>query len=470
MRNILIISTTVLSLFCWSCQTSKTTNQDNVQQETEEVPLRYVEAQKYNELQLAEGLSYQVLFQSGDMILAPNGKKVRSKENLDCVVLIPNKDDTSKAKLFVSFETKVYDQNLGSGGGGMIADLVYKNDKWEIVGMPVGVDYNPVGQTMNNCGGKETPSGTILSAEEFYTDNKQELYNVLRDTSDFNGRPITENFGWMVEIDPNTGKALRKLTSFGRYAHEDAVCMPDGKTVYISNDQGPAALFKFIADEPNNYQKGKLFAYSETEKWIALPNDYESLVNIRSIAFSRGATLFTRHEWLTVINNKLYITETGNDSVSYGGAIAIGGKLPSYYKDDALVQDPFGRVLVLDLATDELSVELEGGSYDGMMFSNPDCMTSYSHDGHDYLMLNEDIIGYDKGRSDRVEFSLNDVYRYDLGSKELKKIARSPAGSETTGGVFDAYGNYFLNIQHPSSSNKAPFNKSTLIVVTGIVK
>lgn len=420
----------------------------------------------YNLLNLSQGLSYEVLFQSGDSILAPNGKLVPSKPNLDCNVLIPE-GKSNKAQLFLSFETKQYDENLGAGGGGMIANLTYEKNSWKITGKPQGINYKKVGETVNNCGGKLTPNLMIFSAEEFYTTNNTELYNITKDTSNFNNKPMTDNFGWIVEIDPKTATATRKMTAFGRYSHEDALCTEDGKEVYLSNDEAPAALFKFVATTPFDYSKGKLYAYSESKKWIELPNDYQSLLNIKNIAFSKGATTFTRHEWLTLIGNKLYITETGKDMGAYGEAVRMGAELPSYYKNDTLVDDPYGRILVLDIETDELKVELEGGEHNGYFFSNPDCITSYSKNGDDFLIINEDIIELTKNRSPEG-FYVNEVYKYNLKTKELTRVLVAPKGSETTGGIFDRHGNYFLNIQHPDTNNAGIFNKSTLVLIKGI--
>ena len=60
----------------------------------------------------------------------------------------------------------------------------------------------------------------------------------------------------MVEVDPKTNKAIHKIYAMGRYMHEDAHCMPDRKTVYLSDDADPAVFFKFIAEkgyEPPEY-------------------------------------------------------------------------------------------------------------------------------------------------------------------------------------------------------------------------
>lgn len=451
----------LLSACFWGCQNSPkstATDKDHL--------LSFFDHGKETELSLAQGLHYNIIFQSGDTLIAPNGKRVPSKANLDCTVLIPDPKNPKKATLFVSFETNTPDPNLGSGGGGFIAELVYEKGLWRIVGTPHGVDYSPVGQTLNNCGGKTTPYGTILSAEEHCLLDHKTLFPILGDTSEYNGKPRAENFGWMVEIDPRSKKALQKITNFGRFSHEDALCLPDGKTVFLTNDDAPAVLFKFIAKHANDYSQGQLYAYSEALKWIALPMDYTSLADIRAVAISKGATLFTRHEWMTLMDQKLYITETGKDLDDYTPYIQQGGVLASYYSSPIL-QDAHGRVLCLDLQTNELQVEIEGGRIGQYTFSNPDCITSYKTHQGDYLLINEDIIGKDKNRTN-FPSTTNDVFRYNLKTKVLEQVLRSPAGSETTGGIMDAYGNYLLNIQHPDRLNPGPFHTSTLIQITGL--
>jgi secreted PhoX family phosphatase len=48
------------------------------------------------------------------------------------------------------------------------------------------------------------------------------------------------------------------------------------------------------------------------------------------------------------------------------------------------------------------------------------------------------------------------------------RFAIGPKGSETSGGIFTPDGNtYFLNIMHPSRSNRKPFNKSMTIAIPG---
>ena len=52
-----------------------------------------------------------------------------------------------------------------------------------------------------------------------------------------------EVMGWMVEVDIQSKKPLRKLWQMGRYSHEDTYCTPDGKLVYLTDDYGGGVFF-----------------------------------------------------------------------------------------------------------------------------------------------------------------------------------------------------------------------------------
>jgi hypothetical protein len=72
---------------------------------------------------------------------------------------------------------------------------------------------------------------------------------------------------------------------------------------------------------------------------------------------------------------------------------------------------------------------------------------------------------------------LNEIYLLDVtgdvqGKKyytnELNRFLAGPAGCETTGGRFTPDGStYFVNIQHPSTANAAPYNHSVTLAITG---
>jgi secreted PhoX family phosphatase len=290
----------------------------------------------------------------------------------------------------------------------------------------------------------------------------------------------------MVEIDPGSRKAVRKLKGMGRYKHEDAYCMPDGKTIYLTNDDSPAFFFKFVATTKNQYEKGQLYVYQQSEdgvsgKWLPMPRDTIALEKARETAAGLGATMFLRHEWLTRVGTKLYISETGNDSIDLNKWVKLGGVPATYYRDhhhlgNQIYDDPHGRVLAFDVNRNSMNSLLEGGMINEQdAFSNPDCITSIHKNGKDFLVMNEDIIGTDRGRTfgkaTAGGYTVNEVYVLDLSIKEpqrsdLKRFMVSPKGSESTGGIFTKDGkNYFVNIQHPDETNQSQFNQATSVVL-----
>jgi uncharacterized protein len=137
-------------------------------------------------------------------------------------------------------------------------------------------------------------------------------------------------------------------------------------------------------------------------------------------------------------------------------------------------------VLELDLATNKLSVLLEGGLIADdttFCFSNPDAMTMVKANGANDLVISEDCNGNENGRVSAAALQrgemYNEIYFLDLAIekptlKDLKRFMAAPQGCETTGNCFTPNGkNYFVSIQHPSATNAALFNRSCVIAVQG---
>ncbi len=129
-----------------------------------------------------------------------------------------------------------------------------------------------------------------------------------------------------------------------------------------------------------------------------------------------------------------------------------------------------------DPLTNKMSVYLEGGIRKDSLgcFSNPDCNTMISIGGRTYLILSEDIVGMDRGRSGKDPKNYyNELYFLDMSIEsptvdDLMRFAVAPKDSETTGVVFTPDGKHMImNIQHPNSSNPAPFNKSCTVIISG---
>jgi secreted PhoX family phosphatase len=406
--------------------------------------------------------------------------------------MIPQSDD--KGTLYVGHEDRMFDRLIGDGGGGTLFDVERSEGKWNVTSPFRAVDFSPVGGTINNCGGSLTPMGTILTAEEWDADNNEKLNNSgqwITDTTEYLGRSKWKNFGWMVEVDPESGKAMNKLWQMGRYAHEDAIVMPDKKTVYLTDDNSPAVWFKFIADTAGDLTEGQLYAYNDGNGkkpyWIKMPMDFESMVNAREVAVSLGASLFNRLEWVEGVGSKLYITETGRDETKWKKYMIMGG-VPAMHMDEyktdkkGRYSDPYGRVLLFDTDTDEMSVYINGGidTKKGISFSNPDGLTQVTWNGRTYLVVHEDIIETSLGRSGNPASNTDEVYNeiffIDLAIKEpslndLNRLYVAPRGCETTGGYFSPDGSsFFVNIQDPDKTNPEPFNRSHTVVITGFSK
>ena len=83
------------------------------------------------------------------------------------------------------------------------------------------IDAYPLLQgTNNNCAGGVTPWGTWLSCEENF-------------------------FGFVYECDPTGLNNPVRLPGMGQFAHEAAAVDPVGKAIYLTEDQGDGAFYRF---------------------------------------------------------------------------------------------------------------------------------------------------------------------------------------------------------------------------------
>ncbi len=441
---------------------------------------------------LPEGFDYQVLFREDDTVISNAGILSKAKGSQDMVLYIPINNSSEHGYLYVNHEEHKPNPILGDGGGGTMFEVIKKQDTWSVIGDFHAIDFSTVGETFRNCGGTLTPHKTILTTEEEFPLSNEEIYSRfgITDTSDFQSKKKFLNYGWMIEVDPIAHQAIRKLKIFGRYRHEDAQCMPDGKTIYLTSDNKPAIIFKFVAAQKGDYSKGQLYAYKQSTDgtsgaWVELPTEEDSLINIIEVALRKNASMFISHEWIEAVGDKLYITESGTNEFDFNTEIAIGGKPAKHLNelcrtDGNNYKDPFGRILELDLKTNKLRVLLNGGvsSKDSLFcFSSPDAMTSVRIKDKDYLVISEDTHGNKNGSASAMVSSkgetYNEVYFLDLSIQnptleDLKRFMIAPEGCETTGNYFTPDGKtYFVSIQHPSSTNPAPFNKSCVIAITG---
>ncbi len=447
--------------------------------------------------------------------------------------------------LSVNHETRNSNLMLGDGGGMTTFKVTRGNkDSLKVVATKIAdttcyfhsVDFvNTVGETWTNCGGIIAPDGRIWTAEEYprmgsWGQGNKDVMSFLSDTGDviigegimvpfrndasqmFKGEKLKrfESQGWMVEIDPKTGKAIRKQYNWGRMSFEAGAIMPDMKTVYLAEDERPGLFTKFVADKKGDFTKGKLYVYNQngkSSKWMEVPGDLETLKNMKDWAWKNGATYFIRLEWVTEINGKVYIAETGYDNVckksTWNKAISDGSvtQVAKHHQDRAKAQstsldtvgnsdapyyDYYGRILEYDPATEEIKPYLEGGpdyaektsqniaDYPSKHLSNPDGIGKIKINNKHYMIINEDLNGssYNRlpadGKGWTCEMYLLDMTIANPTVADLTRIMVGPDGAELTGGNGTPDGKTILvNIQHPSSDNTAPYNKAVTVALSG---
>ena len=469
---------------------------------------------------------------------------VLSKSWNDFIGFVP--DTTNSGDLgwvLVNHERIQADERLGDGGGmtsfkirrvaGDSLVVVSQELADGRIGKFFNVDFaNTVGETGMNCGGIKGGQ-RVWTAEEWFRTNNSNIYyggTGFTDTIDFkigyskpagfpgfNGDVIKrfENLNWMVEVNPRTGKAVRKQYNWGRAGWEGGVLLPDNKTVYLFEDGTPGILAKFVATNAGDFTDGQLYVYKHDipTKWIEIPNNLDTLKNLSPIAVAMGATMFNRLEWGTYKNGKVYIAETGRDGIGSrfqgkNGVVSptlIAG-YKNYYKyamgieysyGDAaaadsvrmgLFPDYYGRVLEFDPSTDFIKVKLHGGplytssasqslsSYPSKHMSNPDGLESMTINGTDYLIIQEDLNGrtynrmpaeYSSSSQTQCEMWLLDLSIVEPKIDDLQRLTACPPGAEITGACVIDEKTILFNIQHPHSSNTYPYNNSMTIALSG---
>lgn len=206
--------------------------------------------------------SYQILAQASvqgvGLIVGKNGHRVVS-DHPDFNAWVPLGPE--EGYLFTNWE---------EAPGGISRLRVKRTADGYQVSEPMMLDLAAIGGIWNPCFGTLTPWGTPLTAEELFSSQSESWYQ----TSTFRqagqnrmtahlGRPANAyDYGYVVEITDPTGaqpRAVKRL-AMGRFSHENAVIMPDRRTVYLSDDDTDGGFYKFIADRPNDLSTGTLYA------------------------------------------------------------------------------------------------------------------------------------------------------------------------------------------------------------------
>ena len=441
-----------------------------------------------DELQLAEGLDYQVLIRWGD----PINESETFGFNNDFTCFLPfDAEHPDEGILWVNHE--YVDARFVSGWdginpksreqvtteqlavGGSLLHIKKVNGNWALVPndplnrrvsgrTPIPFDWDEpikgsrqaIG-TLANCSGGFTPWGTILTCEEnydqFYGENDLVTGKPLEIATNegwhqWDAFP-PEHYGWVVEVNPQTGEAVKHI-GLGRMAHECATVqeLKDGRlVVYTGDDTNDEHLYKFISSKPGSLKEGTLYvANIEKGNWEPLVYDRPQLQStfsdqtdllIRTRLASKlvGATPLDRPEDIEI------------DPVTGHVLIALTNNLPkeNYFGSILKVMEEGGDHAALRFTTETF---LTGGPETG--FACPDNM---AFDPQGNLWFTSDISGSKINKGVYTPFGNNGLYLVPRTGEQagmVIQVASAPVHAELTGPWFAPDGKtLFLSVQHP---------------------
>ncbi|WP_100914917.1 alkaline phosphatase PhoX [Pseudoalteromonas spongiae] len=227
---------------------------------------------------------YQILGQTGDTY---NGKLAKGLGHIYSMVgdeLILENDmpdfngfiqtGAGKGYLFTNWE-------MYPGGMSRMAIEKDNQGSWTVTDAMM-LDFDGVKGTAANCFGSVTPWNTPLTSEEWIVDSKVDTTthpdwnNPAVMNTDIIGymwqltapdAPNPYRYGYIAEVQNPTSNEpmVVKHYALGRFEHENATVMPDGKTVYLSQDDTGGVLFKFVADTPEDLSAGTLYGAKLTQ-------------------------------------------------------------------------------------------------------------------------------------------------------------------------------------------------------------
>ncbi|MCB9340017.1 MAG: DUF839 domain-containing protein [Lewinellaceae bacterium] len=466
----------------------------NKEKQTERAILKSLSPSAADQLELAEGLHYEVLVKWDDPISA----NARFGFNNDYLAFLPlDNNNPDEGLLWVNHEyvdpmfvSGYFEKNSANktqdqvdkemqAVGGSILHVKKTNGRWRVVKNdalnrrldgfteipfnwpePIAGSLSAIG-TLANCAGGMTPWGTILTCEEnydlFYGERDFATGNRTIPEKDYGWYRFydypPEHYGWVVEVNPKTGEA-KKHVALGRCAHECATVkqLRNGRiVVYTGDDSNDECLYKFISSQPGSLSEGTLYVANTAQgKWISLKyedqpvlqqhfkNQTEVLIRLREAAKLVGATPLDRPEDIEIspVNGEVLVALTNN--------IPKGNYVGSILK----ITEKDGRHDALEFSAETY---LTGGEETG--FASPDNM---AFDGDGNLWFTCDVSGSSMNNPEVPEYlpyknnSLFVVPKDGPQKGEVIRMANAPVNAEFTGPFFAPDGKtLFLSVQHP---------------------
>lgn len=229
---------------------------------------------------------YQVLGSAGDtfnnqlphglgsITTADGSTEIKQSQDPDFNAFVPNSANGNSGYLFTAWEDR-------PGAVSRIELTKEESGSW-LTGDVMNVDFSAVLGTIINCFGTLSPWNTPLTSEENYEAENTAQWNNADYLDGYPSYPDVKNlqtylqsstlpnpydYGYIVEIMNPTSASPTPVKHFtlGRTAHENAVVMPDWKTVYTTDDGSNKAFYKFVATNAGDLSSGTLYAAKLTQ-------------------------------------------------------------------------------------------------------------------------------------------------------------------------------------------------------------
>jgi uncharacterized protein len=353
---------------------------------------------------------FQKIIEHNDVI--SNGLMM---DNFDFTGFVPIANSSVNGNLSVNHELTV--------GGVTAMDIQYNpiTKLWSKAN-PTALNFTSLGGISRPCSGGITPYKNVVVGEEALT--------VSNDIS-----TVYNPFGWLVETNPNTKVAVQKLWAMGSGQKENVCFSPNGRTAYFGNDAPIGYLYKFVANQVNDYSSGTLYAYkgskSGSGNWVMIPN---------TTILERNTTLTMCGDSMATVFNGVEDVEIGPDGKIY---LAVKNENSVFRFSDS---DPITGTTVTNFET------FVGNTSYNITHANGTTLTAWgtgndnlAFDGQGNLWVLQDG-------------GLNYIWvvgaNHTQAVPNVKLFGIAPSGSEPTGITFTPdYKFLFLSFQHPSSTN-----------------
>jgi secreted PhoX family phosphatase len=203
---------------------------------------------------------YQVLLQSGDILsdgnqaggiyAADDGQELFISQKPDYNAFVPLNEEGTQGYVYTAWEDRP------AGISQIQINWNSTTSEWDVLNSQM-LNLSDINGAWVLCFGSMSPWGTPLFSEELYFDDTEEWnddsFRYHSDQlllADYLGvYPNPYDYGYIVEMgEPeSTNPDLIRQLTMGRFSHENAMVMPDNKTVYLTDDGYDTVLFKYIA-------------------------------------------------------------------------------------------------------------------------------------------------------------------------------------------------------------------------------